>query len=102
MAVVTAQRKKQQNLIILFVVVILVTLGVLYMGRLRNKESPYGRSPVGGQEIFPGVTEEGAGISRQLKLDTSLLQDERFLNLVPYETLSRDIKTGRANPFIPY
>lgn len=95
MALVTVQRKKQQNLIAIFVAVVLITLGVLYIGRLKNKgigqETPQREA---GGEI--------SGAARQLKLDTSILTDERFLNLVPYETLSRDIKTGRTNPFAPY
>ncbi len=91
---ISPQRKKQQNLIAIFVVVVLVTLGVLYMGRLRDKGLEQGTPE--------GVGEETTGAVRQLKLDTSLLTDERFLNLVPYETLTLDVKTGRANPFAPY
>lgn len=95
MAVLTPQRKKQQNLIAIFVAVVLVTLGVLYIGRLRDKGLERKTPPSLGEE-------EMNGVSGQLKLDTSILKDERFLNLVPYEALSRDIKTGRANPFAPY
>lgn len=95
MALVAVQRKRQQNLIAIFVVVVLVTLGVLTIGRLRNKGLEQKTPQLEGRE-------EIIGVPGQLKLDTSIVKDERFLDLVPYDTLSRDIKTGRDNPFAPY
>jgi len=56
----------------------------------------------------PGITfikDESAQLIRttfEIKLNTDILSDERFLNLTPYEKLPRDIETGRGNPFLPY
>ena len=39
---------------------------------------------------------------REIKIDLSLLGEERFRGLVPYSKLPTDIETGRSNPFAPY
>lgn len=96
MPIITTQRKKQRNLIIVMGMVVFITAAVLYLGVFRG----------GGQG--PGGVIDTAGIPGSLTiprgfvLETSILQDVRFRQLVPYIKISRVIKTGRNNPFIPY
>jgi len=93
MAILTAQRKKQRNLIAVTGVVVIVSLGVLYFGVLKQskKEQVVVDSEI---NIFKKI--------REIKIDLSLLEGERFRGLVPYSKLPTDIKTGRSNPFAPY
>ena len=93
MATLTAQRKKQRNLIALTGVVVIVSLGVLYFGVFKQpkKEQVVVDSEI---NIFKKI--------REIKIDLSLLGEERFRGLVPYSKLPTDIETGRSNPFAPY
>ena len=93
MAILTAQRKKQRNLIAVTGVVVIVSLGVLYFGAFKQpkKEQVVVDSEI---NIFKKI--------REIKIDLSLLGEERFRGLVPYSKLPTDIETGRSNPFAPY
>ena len=97
MPIVTAQRKKQRNLIIAMGVVVFITAVVLYLGVFRE-EGPPG---TGGGVIDTG-TSGSLTVPRGFVLDTSILQDVRFRQLVPYTKIQRAIETGRDNPFVPY
>jgi len=95
MSIVTPQRKKQQKLISVLLLVFLITSTVLYFGVFRKGKPGAGVTIVEEFPVFPS----GPGV---IKLDLSLLTQDRFRDLVPYEKLSTDIKTGRKNPFLPY
>ena len=93
MPILNEQRKRQKNLITVVVLVVIVSISVLYFGRFRQ-ELP---------ETVPGGEDADAVKgAREIQLNLNLLKEARFKELVPYETLSRDISTGRNNPFMPY
>lgn len=93
MAVVTVQRQKQRSLIGVMAFVLITTFLVLYFGLLK-RGAPAPEVSEKEAEIFRGT--------REIKLNLAVLYEERFKELVPYERLSRKIKTGRVNPFAPY
>lgn len=95
MPIITSQREKQRNLIIIFVLILFTIVMVLYLG------------------VFRGVGPAVNGVSKEpelqksredfeIKLDSSLFKDEKFLSLVPYGKIVQDVKIGRGNPFLPY
>ena len=93
MPILNEQRKRQKNLITVVVLVAIVSISVLYFGRFRQ-ELP--KTVPGGEDA------DAIKGAREIQLNLKLLEDARFKELVPYETLSRDISTGRNNPFMPY
>lgn len=93
MPILTEQRKRQKNLIIVIFLVVTVAIFVLYFGRLRQ-DLPEATTTGDSSQIAQGA--------REIRLNVKLLEDNRFKKLIPYETLSRDIATGRNNPFAPY
>ena len=95
MPIVTTQRKKQRNLIIVMGAVVFITVVVLYLGVFRE-----GGGGIGGV-IDTGIS-DSLTVPRGFVLDTSILQDVRFRQLVPYTKIQRAIETGRDNPFVPY
>lgn len=92
MAILTSQRKRQRNLIIVFIAVVVITLGVLYFGVLKQGGEP---------EVLEGDATVLRNI-REVRLNLQLLKDKQFRDLVPYDKLRTGIKTGRKNPFTPY
>lgn len=92
MPILTEQRKRQKNLITAMVFVVIVTLLVLYFGIMRREVPEEKRTE--GTDLLTRTREVG--------LNVDLLQDKRFKALIPYDKLSREIKTGRNNPFVPY
>lgn len=93
MPILTEQRKRQKNLITVMSLVMVITITVLYFGFFRR----------GGGEQF--LEEGGAEIikgAREVRLNLGVFTEERFKDLIPYDKLPKDIKTGRNNPFIPY
>ena len=96
MPIVTTQRKKQRNLIMVMGGVLLVTATVLYMGFGRGE----GRKNTG--VIIDTSVSGSVTVSRGFELDTSILMDERFRQLIPYTEIQGVIETGRDNPFASY
>lgn len=90
MAILTPQRKQQQRIIWLVVLILAATAGILYFGL--RASAPGVQAP----EFLPKSEIE------EIKMNTSILEDERFLALTPYERIKGDILAGRANPFLPY
>lgn len=76
--------------------VLLVTATVLYMGLFRGE----GRKNTG--VIIDTSVSGSVTVSRGFELDTSILMDERFRQLIPYTEIQGVIKTGRNNPFASY
>ena len=95
MPIVTTQRKKQRNLIMVMGAVVFITAVVLYLGVFR--EGGGGSTGVIDTGISGSLT-----VPRGFVLDTSILEDERFRQLVPYTKIQGAIETGRDNPFVPY
>lgn len=93
MPILSAQRKKQRNFITVVVMVLGTTVGILYFGILRTRDS--------GSEVFKSEINIFRSV-REIHLDLDLLKEDRFLDLVPYGKLPTDIETGRKNPFSPY
>lgn len=71
-------------------------LGVIYFGLIR----PGGKEEV----VIIEDTEINALLEtiKEIRLNTEVLNDKRFLDLSSYEKLSTEIETGRSNPFLPY
>ena len=95
MPIVTTQRKKQRNLIMVMGAVVFITSVVLYLGVFR--EGGGGSTGVIDTGISGSLT-----VPRGFVLDTSILRDERFRQLVPYTKIQGAIETGRDNPCVPY
>lgn len=95
MPIITTQRERQQKLIGVMIGVFFITGVVLYLGVFRG----------GGEGSGAGtgkVSPDSLTIPQEFIFDTDILKQERFRRLLPYTKLSRDIATGRDNPFIPY
>jgi hypothetical protein len=95
MPIVTAQRKKQRTLIGIVGLIILVSVGVLFLGRRGDKKPE-------GQIFEPEIPIDLLIIPKEVRLDLGILDDPRFKNLIPYEKVRIDIDMGRSNPFSPY
>lgn len=93
MPILTVERRKQKNLIGVMALVFIITSLVLYFGFFK-RGVPAPEALEKEAEILKGA--------REIKLNLDLFEEERFRNLVPYEKLPREIKTGRINPFVPY
>jgi len=95
MPILTAQQKKQRSLMGVVLGVVVITVGVLYFGFLKNPDkSAKFVDKEGYLDIFIGA--------REIKLNTELLEDDRFKSLIPYSRIPTDIKTGRDSPFSSY
>ena len=88
MAVRTRQRKKQQLLISVLGLVVIVTVGVLFLGRGGAPEVP--PPPVTGGQIIPRVP-----------IPNELFIDRSFQGLVPYDPVTLPENIGKNNPFKP-
>lgn len=97
MPIINTQRKKQRNLIIVMGGVLLVTVVVLYWGVFRGEGQQGDGGVVVGGDVSGSLT-----VPRGFVLDTSILMEERFRELIPYTKIQGEIKTGRSNPFVPY
>lgn len=93
MAIFTLQRKQQQRILWIVVLIVAATAGILYFGL---------RAPAPAPVASVADSLLKSEIIKEIKMNTSIFEDERFLALVPYERIKGDILAGRANPFLPY
>ena len=90
MAIRTQQRKKQQLLISVLGLVVIVTVGVVFLGRGGAPEVPPPIPPTSGEQIIPRVT-----------IPNELFIDRSFQGLVPYDPVTLPENIGKNNPFKP-
>ena len=92
----TIQRKREQRLLLAFTGVVIITIGVLYFGIFRGARSGVPATVLEKKELealsTPILT---------VRIPQDLFEKQAFLQLGEYKPLSRDIPSGRGNPFLP-
>jgi hypothetical protein len=89
----TKDRNKQKKMFALFLSVIIVNVFIVYLGFFRESK-PQSNDTVSNFNTID--------VPKRINLNTELFQDARLYNLETYSRISKDILTGRKNPFLPY
>ncbi len=89
-----------KNITIVLVILTLAFLGY-YLFTMKDEINLSGTSSTANQDLFGDVQKyaERRQVLDQIKLDTTLFSDERFLSLRGYTPTTPTFQEGRLNPF---